>query len=96
MRNRNALDKEYKEKVATILEDEFKIASKNPLKALTVGTWQRWQKIGLHFQSDAALGFATVTALGLGAVAVLKHGKDTVDRIEDKFDALRDSVNQSR
>lgn len=77
--------KEFRHAVDSRVEKEFGIPA-NGLKGWTVGTVKRWQHLGIIARRDATLGFATVAAVGVGAIGVLKHSKDTIDRIEDKLD----------
>ncbi len=43
---------------------------------------------------DTSFGAAGVTAVAIGAIAVLRHSKHTLDRIETKLDAAQEPVSR--
>ena len=81
--------KEFRGKIASKLLADFKIPT-DGIEGWTVGTFKRWREMGSTARIDSTVAFATIAATALGAVTVLRHSKDTIDRVEDKLD-----VNQS-
>ncbi len=77
--------------INAVLEKDFKIPTSNFFKDATIGNWKRWQHLGSGAKSESALGFAAVTAVAVGAVAVLRHSKRTLDSIEDRLSTAQTS-----
>lgn len=86
-KQKKQLTKNFHGEINQILEKDFGIHSTG-LKGWTVGTWQRWNRLGKTSARDAALGIAAVSFVGLGAVAVLRHSKKTLDKVEDRLETI--------
>jgi hypothetical protein len=50
------------------------------------GTVKRFEHLGNKTRLTAGLAFAATTAVGVGAVTLLRHNKATLDRVEEKID----------
>jgi hypothetical protein len=87
LKKRHELSLDFRQEVNDRLLKDFKIPSRG-FKGWTEGTWKRWQHLGAGARRDAGLGFAAVSAISVGAIAMLNHSKHTLDRVEDRLDTL--------
>lgn len=86
MANRKTLIKAFDAACDRIGWEQLQIPYENQLKKWTVGTWKKAQVLGDTVQREALIRFGTVAVVGLGAVAVLKHSRNVLDRIEQKLE----------
>jgi hypothetical protein len=75
----------YRTEVNTKLLKEFDIPTKG-IEGWTVGTFKRMRELGLNGRINTTVGFATVAAISIGAVNVLRNSKRTLDKVEDKLE----------
>lgn len=58
----------------------------NGFRGWTEGTYKRFKEIGRTSRVNAGIGFATTAAITIGALALLRHNKDTLDKIDTKLE----------
>ena len=63
---------------------------KKNVQGWTVGTWQRFEKLGTTARIESTLGFAAIAATAIGAAIVLQHNAHRTDRVGSKVDDLRE------
>lgn len=90
IKERKALTAEFRSEINKRLLEDFNIPSRG-IKGWTTGTIKRWEQLGSHARRDASLGFATVAAVGIGAIGLLRHNKHILDNVDQKLDNLSDS-----
>lgn len=83
---RKALTAKFRDEIAERLEKDFHIPTKG-IKGYTIGNWKRWEQLGIGARRETALGFATISTIGVGAIAIMRNSKNTLDRVEEKLDA---------
>jgi hypothetical protein len=83
---RKAMTANFREEIAQRLEKDFQIPTKG-IKGYTIGNWKRWEQLGVGARRETALGFATISAIGVGTIAIMRNSKNTLDRVEEKLDA---------
>ncbi len=77
---------DYRNEVADKLLKEFDIPT-HGVKGWTVGTFKRMKEIGMNGRMHNVIGFASVGAIAIGSINVLRNSKNTIDRVEDKIGA---------
>lgn len=77
---------QYHTAIGEKLEREFNIPTKG-FRGWSEGTWKRWGRLGQSARISSTVAFSTLAVTALGAVAVLRNSKSTIDRVEDKIDA---------
>lgn len=85
--------KAYRKEIADKLLKEYRIPTYG-IAGWTEGIVKRWNKLGKSARMDTSFGAAGVTAVAIGAIAVLRHSKHTLDRIETKLDAAQEPVSR--
>jgi len=85
----------YRKEVNAKLLEEFHIPT-DGIKGWTVGTFKRIKEVGMNGKIHGAVGFATVAAVSLGSISLLRHNKHTLDAIENNLSALHDQPERER
>ncbi|MES2984208.1 MAG: hypothetical protein V4735_03370 [Pseudomonadota bacterium] len=81
-----SISNNYRNEVADKLLKDFDIPT-HGIAGWTIGTVKRVKELGINGRIQSVVGFATVGAITLGSVNVLRNSKNTIDRVEDKIDA---------
>lgn len=78
---------EYREAIDAKLLHDFNIPTKGPTGWLE-GTYKRWKNMGMTSRRDTAITFASVSAMAVGTLLLLRHNKTALSRIEDRLDDI--------
>ncbi len=82
---RKALVTEYRNAIAERLEKNFNIPT-HGWRGMTIGNWKRWEQLGVGAKRETALVFAGISTVALGALAIMRNSKNTLERVEEKLD----------
>ena len=86
--DRAKLTREFRTEINDRIKTVFNIES-DGIKGWTTGNVQRWKMLGHNSKRESSLAFASILALGIGAATILRHSKNTLDRIESDLDEQR-------
>jgi hypothetical protein len=86
--DRAKLTREFRTEINDRIKTVFNIES-DGVKGWTIGNVQRWKMLGHNSRRESSLAFASILALGIGAATILRHSKNTLDRIETDLDEQR-------
>lgn len=84
---------DFRQEVNSKLLQEFHIPT-NGIKGWTVGTVKRLRELGVNGKFHGVVGFASVTAVAIGAISLLHHNRNILDAVDDKISDLRDQLQQ--
>lgn len=87
--------KSMRDDISKVILAEHNIPT-HGVRGWTEGIVKRWQNVGKHGRMDAALGFAALGAMSMGAVLTVRHNKHSLDRIEQRFETLDRERQQGR
>jgi hypothetical protein len=91
-KQRGEIARRFKKDINDVLKTDYKIPTDNHFKDWTVGVWKRWHLLGNTSKVEVGLGFASLTAITVGAISMLRHNKRTMDGIEDLLTRPNDNT----
>jgi hypothetical protein len=94
-KQRGEIARNFRKEINTVLRKDYHIPTENALKDWTLGTVKRWKLLGNTSRVEVGLGFASLAAVTVGAISMLRHNKRTLDGIEDMLER-RESETRSR
>lgn len=95
MNEMKKMGRTFRDEIEKKMETSLGIRS-DGIHRWTDGAWKKFRHLGITANREAALGIAATSAVGIGAMFLLRSQNHALNSLDDKLDALQEKTSRDR